>query len=55
MCSKIAKALKIIKNRIRYSTKNPLRSDTYKYNREKVFALKRHIAVLTYSDILKKV
>ena len=32
MCSKIANALKINKNRIRYSTKKPLRSDTYEYN-----------------------
>ena len=32
MCSKIVNALKINKNCFRYSTKNPLRSDTYEYN-----------------------
>ena len=54
MCSKIANALKINKNRIRYSTKKTLRSDTYEYNWKKVIALKRHIAILTYSDIKQR-
>ena len=51
MCSKIANALKINKNRFRYSTKNPLRSKTYEYNCKKNIAIKRHIAILTYSGI----